>query len=830
MQTLLNKKKAFRIVQILLLFALALMTIAPVQAAEHQVPSKPVATTSDAEVVILYVGPELKECTGVGPWQCMQVRSDPSEPWQNFYSSIEGFTHESGYIYELRVLKEQVPNPNADGSSMRYTLLEILNRVHVGEEITLYVGPYLQECTGVGPWQCMQVRSDPSEPWGNFYSSIEGFTHESGYTYELRVLKEQVPNPNADASSVRYTLLEILSRVYVGEVVTLYVGPYLQECQAVGPWQCMQVRSDPSEPWGNFYPSIEGFTHESGYTYELRVRKEQVPNPNADASSVRYTLLDMVTRTYVGEEITLYVGPQLQACTGLVPQQCLQVREDLNDPWGNFYNNIEGFEHESGYTYELRVSKEPISNQAADRSSHRYILLEIVSKVAMEEPAPPPSTTLYIASYKTMCSFAFFRAPCLLVRTGANSEWFQLSERLEGFTYMPGYRYEILVNKIPLDTSTCADDCPHFRWIFLQEVNKELALSLDGDNDFDQLNDIAEDRDRDGNPYNDDTDGDGTPDFLDDDDDGDGIPTKDEASDPNGDSQPDDARDLDGDGVPDYLDSDQLGLITIVKDTQPDHRANFRFVGALGNFRLDDPAVDDGDAHGASATFALPAGTYTVTEIINRYWALTALSCEAESLNPSESVDQLPHYPVAYSLPLHLSAQAHITCTFVSERAGIIKVQSFNDRNQNGRKNRRDSGVANVSYTVYNSSGNAVATKSTNRKGRANFYSLPADTYTVCEELPAGKQSTLPQQLNAQYQQPCHVFALGTAQQARLFFGLANAGAVQSAALEALQDGVILEPLPDLFDDDDGYADDRTAGDEEVEFVINEIYFPVVQR
>jgi len=52
------------------------------------------------------------------------------------------------------------------------------------------------------------------------------------------------------------------------------------------------------------------------------------------------------------------------------------------------------------------------------------------------------------------------------------------------------------------------------------------------------------------------TDDDDDPNFLDADDDNDGIPTKDENADPNGDGNPDDALDSDKDGFPDYLDSD----------------------------------------------------------------------------------------------------------------------------------------------------------------------------------------------------------------------------------------------------------------------------------
>lgn len=77
----------------------------------------------------LFVAPERKPCTGVGPMQCLQVRESVDRPWQYFYSEIEGFTHEPGYAYELRVREEKVANPPADGSSLRWQLLEVVSKV-----------------------------------------------------------------------------------------------------------------------------------------------------------------------------------------------------------------------------------------------------------------------------------------------------------------------------------------------------------------------------------------------------------------------------------------------------------------------------------------------------------------------------------------------------------------------------------------------------------------------------------------------------------------------------------------------------------------------------
>lgn len=72
------------------------------------------------------------------------------------------------------------------------------------------------------------------------------------------------------------------------------------------------------------------------------------------------------------------------------------------------------------------------------------------------------------------------------------------------------------------------------------------------DHDGDTVPSAEEDINQDGNPFNDDTDGDGVANMYDSDDDGDGVLTKDEIDlDQNG--VPGDS---DGDGIPNYLDSD----------------------------------------------------------------------------------------------------------------------------------------------------------------------------------------------------------------------------------------------------------------------------------
>ncbi|MFM4823506.1 DUF4377 domain-containing protein [Aeromonas bivalvium] len=77
---------------------------------------------------------------------------------------------------------------------------------------TLFINTQLVPCTGVGPMQCMEVKESKDQDWTLFYSQIQGFTFEPGYLYELKIAKHPVENPPADAPSIRYELLELVSK------------------------------------------------------------------------------------------------------------------------------------------------------------------------------------------------------------------------------------------------------------------------------------------------------------------------------------------------------------------------------------------------------------------------------------------------------------------------------------------------------------------------------------------------------------------------------------------------------------------------------------------
>jgi len=87
-------------------------------------------------------------------------------------------------------------------------------------------------------------------------------------------------------------------------------------------------------------------------------------------------------------EKTIYVGPVLVDCEGVAPQKCMLIRENPQDEYTLFYDQIEGFDYEEGFEYELVVREEMIENPPADASSIKWILVRVESK----EPVPVSGT------------------------------------------------------------------------------------------------------------------------------------------------------------------------------------------------------------------------------------------------------------------------------------------------------------------------------------------------------------------------------------------------------------------------------------------------------
>ncbi len=82
---------------------------------------------------------------------------------------------------------------------------------------TYWVSGSKEPCQGMVPMECMMVKKGADfekHEWTYFYDAIDGFNYTPGFTYKLRVKEEHIPIDQvpADASSIRYTLVELLEK------------------------------------------------------------------------------------------------------------------------------------------------------------------------------------------------------------------------------------------------------------------------------------------------------------------------------------------------------------------------------------------------------------------------------------------------------------------------------------------------------------------------------------------------------------------------------------------------------------------------------------------
>ena len=99
---------------------------APASAPTATVAPSPASVSDDGAIREVTVGPEVVDCVGAHPQQCLVVDGEL------FYSPIDGFDHQDGYRYRLRIERyDQFPGQTEipqDTGRYGYRLLEILEK------------------------------------------------------------------------------------------------------------------------------------------------------------------------------------------------------------------------------------------------------------------------------------------------------------------------------------------------------------------------------------------------------------------------------------------------------------------------------------------------------------------------------------------------------------------------------------------------------------------------------------------------------------------------------------------------------------------------------
>lgn len=87
------------------------------------------------------------------------------------------------------------------------------------EEKTIYVAGHLTDCEGIAPQKCMLIKENKTDDWTFLYETIEGFIYEEGFEYVLKVKISKIKNPPADASDLKYKLIEIIAKEKTTEII-----------------------------------------------------------------------------------------------------------------------------------------------------------------------------------------------------------------------------------------------------------------------------------------------------------------------------------------------------------------------------------------------------------------------------------------------------------------------------------------------------------------------------------------------------------------------------------------------------------------------------------
>ena len=232
------------------------------------------------------------------------------------------------------------------------------------------VGPARKECYGPFLRMCLVVDGK------FFYEEIDGFEHQPGYEYRLRIERYDAfpgqKEPPQDAGRYGYRLLEVISKIEAsGMVSEVVLAPARVQCPKSDE-TCLLADG---KPLGG---SIDGFTYEPGYLYRIQLESF------AGGSRRLLQVVDKSVASGAVEEIT--VGPWRVGCYENAPITAACIVVD-GEP---FYGVIEDFGRRHGYEYRLRVEKYDLLPDAAEAppetAEYSYRLLEILSEKPAAEP------------------------------------------------------------------------------------------------------------------------------------------------------------------------------------------------------------------------------------------------------------------------------------------------------------------------------------------------------------------------------------------------------------------------------------------------------------
>ena len=131
---------------------------------------------------------------GFGHVPAYIVKTSPNAGWEISTAHIKGFTFEKGYQTEMLVRIDPIPNPPADGPSLRYTMVKLISRtpmqsavdpLHFSPKLDITIASRRADDRMAAYWFKDMRYTDPQ--WEPFPWEIEGFDFEPGFEAHIRI-------------------------------------------------------------------------------------------------------------------------------------------------------------------------------------------------------------------------------------------------------------------------------------------------------------------------------------------------------------------------------------------------------------------------------------------------------------------------------------------------------------------------------------------------------------------------------------------------------------------------------------------------------------------
>lgn len=187
----------------------------------------------------------------------------------------------------------------------------------------------------------------------------------------------------------------------------------------------------------------------------------------------------------VGEENTLWIGPQTQSCMGVVEQQCMQVRWSPDGEWQNFFGGIDGFIFVPGYNYELVVMVTQRDPTPADASSLLYSLVSVTSRTPdfAGDPLPLVGTNWQLIHFGDEAMVPF--DPAQVTVTALFGEDLSLSGSAGCNNFVGSYALEsenlIAISELGTTRMMCEEAQMVVEAAFTQALPGHHQFQIDGD-------------------------------------------------------------------------------------------------------------------------------------------------------------------------------------------------------------------------------------------------------------------------------------------------------------------------------------------------------------